>query len=172
MTNIILSMDLSLSGSAFSILELNNNYIIIKELMFVNNKVSKMINKFHGEKLANIHDNLDDLLNRYNPTDIVREKGFSKFSLSTQAIFKAVGIVDFTLHQHGIKQKIDEIAPTSVKKLVTGSGKSDKSQVEEYVRKYLFPTQKDIKFETDDLSDAVAVAIAYCIENKLLKQLT
>ena len=45
----------------------------------------------------------------------VREKGFSRFPNETQALFKVVGIADFTAWKYGHRE-FHEIAPTTVKK--------------------------------------------------------
>lgn len=164
----ILAMDLSLSGSAFAVLEVYEKSVKIKELRFVNNSLKEIKDKSHGEKVANIYFNLEDILQKHKPTDIVREKGFSRFPQATQALFKVVGVVDFTLFCADIKENIAEVAPTSVKKYVTGSGKASKEEVDEEVRKFLAPSQRDIVFETNDVSDAVAVGVAYCLKNKLI----
>lgn len=164
----ILSMDLSLSGAAFAVLDVFEKSVKIVEMRLVDNTLPQIKSKSHGEKLANIYFNLDEMLNKHKATDFVREKGFSRFPLATQTLFKVVGVVDFTLYCNEIKESIEEIAPTSVKKLVTGDGKADKAMVDKELRKYLAASQKDIVFEQDDLSDAVAVGIAYALKNKLL----
>jgi len=58
----------------------------------------------------------------------VREKGFSRFPHETQVLFKVVGIVDLAAWRQ-CKTQFEEIAPTTVKKLLTGSGKASKEEV-------------------------------------------
>ena len=58
----------------------------------------------------------------------VREKGFSRFPHETQVLFKVVGIVDLAAWRQ-CKTQFVEIAPTTVKKLLTGSGKASKEEV-------------------------------------------
>lgn len=169
---LILAMDLSLSGSAFAVLQPCTNTVQIKELRFVDNDLPEIKGKTHGEKLANIYFNLDDIIRKYPITDFVREKGFFRFPQATQALYKVVGVVDFTMYCNEIKMNIEEIAPTSVKKLVAGNGKADKLEVEKAVRNYLSKSCREIIFETDNHSDAVAVGIAYCRKKNLIPEFT
>ena len=58
----------------------------------------------------------------------MRERAFSRFPQETQALFKVVGIADMAVWEHA-KQSWEEIAPATVKKLLTGSGKARKEEV-------------------------------------------
>ena len=58
----------------------------------------------------------------------MRERAFSRFPQETQALFKVVGIADKAVWEHA-KQAWEEIAPATVKKLLTGSGKAGKEEV-------------------------------------------
>ena len=53
----------------------------------------------------------------------MREKGFSRFPHETQALFKAAGIADLAAWQK-CRAVYEEIAPASIIKLLTGSGKA------------------------------------------------
>ncbi|MBP1938155.1 crossover junction endodeoxyribonuclease RuvC [Paenibacillus sediminis] len=59
------------------------------------------------------------------------------------------------------------ITPTSVKKIVTGSGKAEKADVAQAVRKWL-RLPDDYRFATDDESDAAAVILAHLISENLI----
>ncbi len=164
----ILAMDLSLSGTAFAVLDFSfYGRVKIVATCFVNNK--KHSKKSHAYRLNNIAVELDRILKTYPITHVVREKGFSKFAKATQAIFKVVGISDLTLYRNGVEKDIEEIPPTTVKKTIAGHGGAEKSEVAEGVRQYLIDEQKDIVFKTDDESDAVAVGVTYALQNKLIK---
>lgn len=58
----------------------------------------------------------------------VREKGFSRFPHETQVLFKVVGVTDLAAWQK-CRAAYEEIAPSAVKKLLTGSGKASKEEV-------------------------------------------
>lgn len=164
----ILAMDLSLNGSAFAVLKVYSQTVKIIEMVHVDN--SNIPAKNLPEKLANIYFNLDELLQKYDITDIVKEKGFTKYNNVTQKLFRVVGIVDFTAYCNGFVEEMPEIAPTSVKKTLTGNGKASKEEVAEGILKYLTPSQRKtgVYFEKDDLSDACAVGIAHAIRRKYI----
>ena len=58
----------------------------------------------------------------------------------------------------------EEIAPASVKKLVTGSGKATKDEVMAALERHIGQHE----YSCDDESDAVAVGVAWLIQNDLL----
>lgn len=58
----------------------------------------------------------------------VRERGFSRFPHETQTLFKVMGIADLAAWQKHQSEYI-ELAPTTIKKLLTGSGKANKQEV-------------------------------------------
>ena len=58
----------------------------------------------------------------------MRERAFSRFPQETQALFKVVGIADMAAWMCA-GRTWEEIAPTTIKKLLTGSGKAAKEEV-------------------------------------------
>ena len=78
---------------------------------------------------------------------------------------KVVGIADLVAWQQSIAI-FHEIAPTTVKKLLTGSGKAEKEAVAQALDRYLGAKV----YETDDESDAAAVGVAWLLQNNLLKK--
>lgn len=163
----ILAMDLSLNGSAFAVLQVYSKTVRIIELVLVDN--SKIPANQLPEKLANIYFNLDELFQKYTITDIVREKGFHRYNKVTQKLYKVVGVVDFTLYCNGFNKIITEITPMTVKKIVGGNGHCSKDEVAQGINKFLCRTQKNkVFYETDDLSDAVAVGIAHAVRKKYI----
>lgn len=168
MSNKILAMDLSLNLPAMAVLEIRDGRPWIVDTYYVDNK--KKTKATTAEKLANIADTLATISETHTDiTHIVREKGFSRFANTTQLLFRVVGVSDLA----GVKlfscRDIEELTPTTVKRFVAGNGKADKEEVEDGVRELLAPEQKDYKFYSDDVSDAVAVGLAYYIKKGLLK---
>jgi crossover junction endodeoxyribonuclease RuvC len=79
--------------------------------------------------------------------------------MTTQVIFRVVGVSDLALAKEGYT-KIVDLSPTTVKKAVAGNGKADKKQVAQAVETFI----GEYQFKNDDESDAVAVALAYLIQ--------
>jgi len=167
----ILACDLSLSFPAFAIMDIVNGKALVKEIRYCDNKSNPKIQKLsHPERLSRIADTIRQIFNDYPDIDhIVREKGFSRYAMTTQTLFKVVGISDLTAYECWGVTTIDEIAPTSVKKLVARDGKASKQEVEVGDREHLVDLQKDTFFLTDDCSDAVGVGISWFIKNGYLE---
>lgn len=161
----VLALDLSLNGTGLAVIELVGDKVkIIEGCLIDNNKV-----KGTGKKLDNIYNRIDKMFKEHSVDYVVREKGFSRFAATTQKLFKVMGIADLVSVRNGVTGELPELAPTTVKKALTGSGKGDKLQVMAAVRGYLVPEQTEYKFPSDDVSDAVAVGIAFLFEKKLLE---
>lgn len=97
----------------------------------------------------------------------MRERGFARFAAETQCLYKVVGVTDMVLWRK--KQAVfHEIAPLSVKKLVTGSGKASKADVAGALERYVGKQT----YACDDESDAVAVGLAWWLQNGYLRPFT
>ena len=144
-----------------------NGKALVKEIRYTDNKSVSTLP--HGDRLHRIAETMRGIFVDYRDIDfVVREKGFSRYPATTQALFKVVGISDLLVFELWGISKIDEIAPTSVKRLIAGDGKGSKQDVEDGVREHLVELQKDMEFLTDDCSDAVAVGIAWLIKGGYL----
>jgi len=145
----VVALDLSLSNSGVCIFDENGIPVDVFSIP-TNTKHS------HGERLKTIADSLTNVKEKYNITAIVLEKGFSLHNLSTQAIFKVTGIANYIFWEY------EQIyyAPSSVKKIVSGNGKTDKIGIRKIVENK-FPY---LKIENEDQSDAVSVGMAYFID--------
>lgn len=150
---VYLGLDLSMSSSGYAIMEVKDGGYQLIEASRIKTKPSER----HGLRLYAIAKRLKDIETKYGPfVTIVRERGFSRFAAATQAIFKTVGISDFMFRDYDI----EEITPPSVKKAMSGNGKASKQQIEAEVRRHL-NLPDEYEFESDDVSDAVAVLLSY-----------
>lgn len=111
----------------------------------------------HGELLSGIHAHLTQLS---ESADVfVREKGFSRFARETQALYKVIGISDLAAW-HAKKESYHEIAPSMIKKLLTGNGKASKEDVASALEQYVGRQE----YAVSDESDAVAAGVAWLIQ--------
>lgn len=164
----VLAMDLSLNLPAFAVVGINDGVPEIIKVCHVDNK--KKTKWTQAEKIKATADALRQIMSEHKDFDgIVRERGFSRFAQTTQALFRVVGVSDLVALEEKDCKQIEEIPPTTVKSLIAGYGKATKDEVEEGVRDLLPDSQKDFSFATDDESDAVAVALAYSIQKGWLK---
>jgi len=151
----IYGLDLSLSCTGIAIFEENGN--LVKTLSVPTSPKDGE----HGKRLKIIADKLLELKKQYPPNLIVLESGFSRHAASTQAIFKTHGISEYIFYD----VKIIKFAPSTIKKIITGNGRSDKQQVQDFVLKK-FP---NIIFENMDQSDSVAIGLSYFIQETTMK---
>ena len=160
----IFGADLSLKrpGFFYAIVNKNDNNFEFSscKTSSVDNKKNK---KKHGEILAEIITHLGDFcqnIDKMIPIYFVREKAFnSRGAQSEIGIFEVVGITNLYLHSVYGKEW-SEIYPVSVKKIITGTAKAEKKDVETSLNKYLPP----IEFANDDESDAAAVAVSWILQ--------
>ena len=130
----------------------------VERLCHLNNRGEK---KCHGQILAEIYDLITGLA--VDIAVFVREKGFSRFPHETQALFKVIGVADLAAWKT-CRTEFVEIAPTTVKKLLTGSGKASKQEVAAALERYVGKQT----YTTDDESDAIAVGIAWLKRQKII----
>lgn len=164
---LILAMDLSLNLPAFCVAEVVDGVFNVIEVSHVDNKKGKLTT---AEKLGSISWHLKNIFQKYGVFDVVvREKGFSRYANTTQLLFRVVGVSDLIVYDEMALKEIEEIPPTTIKTFIAGYSKADKQEVEEGVRKLLQEHQREMEFYSDDESDAVAVALTYCIKKGWLK---
>ena len=147
----ILALDISLSSTGFTILDVNTETSECRIVRIGSTATTKI--KSRGNKLSLIFAQMKYLEEEYNPDVVIAEQPFSRHNTSTQAIFGAVGVIQMAF------SKYDFIwyPPSTVKKVITGNGKADKETVAE-VMKSLF---EKVSFANDDESDSLAVAITH-----------
>lgn len=117
------------------------------------------------KRLLSIQRELDMLLKRYKPDCLVIEQLFFGINSRTaMTVGQARGVVLMTGAAHSIP--MFEYQGLSVKLTLTGSGKSDKKDVQKSVMKYLGKRKlkKPAKGYIDDAADALAVAICHVIK--------
>lgn len=156
---LILSLDLSLNSTGFAVLNYEEGLLEVVEKGVINNH--KVPSPLIGKKLFNIEDQLNQLFDRYQEFQaIVKEASFCTQRIkSTQKTFMVLGVVTEACFKNGYSD-IKEYSATTVKKIVGGSGKCDKKEVKDNLKYFV----GDLKYTTNDESDAVAVAITHLIQ--------
>ena len=107
-------------------------------------------------RLLQLKDDLDALLVELKPDVMVVEKLFSHYRHARTAIIMghARGVVLLAGQSRGIR--LDELAPTEIKRAVTGHGHASKSQMQRAVMKQCGLRQAP---EPPDVADAIAIAL-------------
>ena len=114
---------------------------------------------------------LDDLIKKFEPDQMAVEMLFFGANLKTAiSVGQARGIVLMAAAKHRVS--ITEYSGLTVKLMVAGSGRADKDQVHEGVRKFLGTTlRRKNKLKVnwkgghlDDATDGLAIAICHVLK--------
>jgi Holliday junction resolvasome RuvABC endonuclease subunit len=145
----VVALDLSLSNTGVAIFD-------EKGIPFYAFSIPTNSKHSHGVRLKTIADRFYEVKNKYNISVVVLEQGFARWNISTQTLYKVHGVANYIFYD------FEQIyyAPSSVKKIVSGCGKTDKGGIMKIVRAN-FPF---LELKNEDESDAVSVGMAYFID--------
>jgi len=152
----VLAFDPSLNATGYCVLDVRGKKPKLAEVGHVKGRNASLANEPTSIKLALIAAKTKELVAKYQPLHkkVFLERGFTKFNNSTQATFRARGALEAEL----VGYEVVELPPTTVKKIISDYGLAHKKDVAECVADYLnVPVET---FETEDQSDATAVAVA------------
>lgn len=151
----IIAFDLSLNATGYCVFNPKGKLLEIGTIDTNHIKDTPLKLKFIASKA-------NGLSKKYKPKVIVFERGFSRFALATQQIYRAVGLMNYLFH----KQEQVYIPSKSVRKLICGHGNIKKKDFFLYIKE----KNKKISFETDDEADAFALGKAYFIQKKATRR--
>lgn len=151
----VLGLDVSMNSTGWAVLSYEDGVVryVDSGIVKANTKLS------HGRRLKNQRAKFEEIIDRYPPTYVAREAGFSRHIKSTQVLFKAYGVAEEFFAENDLVEK----AASTIKKVVAGNGKASKGQVEDAVREQL-GLGEDFEFQSDDESDAIAIALTIIYE--------
>lgn len=164
----VLGADLSLKRPSFCLLFIKkeNGTIKIEDIKFktVDNKSNRK--KSHGQLLDEIKCAFIDFCPLFDNVFLVRENEIMKVKVpSERSLSKVVGLMDWAAWKWKHVEWYS-IYPSTVKKLITGTGNAEKSEVASSLEKYIGKQE----YKCDDESDAAAVAIAWLIQQGQIQQ--
>ena len=173
----LIAADLSLKRPGFCVLNVerkDQNAIVANMCTYsVDNKTKT---KPRGQLLQEIAEKFKWIIeNAGDNVFLVREQSINNCggkmartgTAAKTGISSVVGVMDLIAWNHG-KLSWEEFYPVSIKKMLTGTGKAEKSEVAAALNNYL--GQHD--YNNDDESDAAAVAVAWLIHHNQIKQIT
>ncbi|RXE55910.1 Holliday junction resolvase [Methanoculleus taiwanensis] len=110
-----------------------------------------------GERLREIYDRISALLDEYEPAWVaVEQLFFTRNVTSAMHVSEARGVLLLAAEQRSIP--IAEYTPNQIKQAVTGSGRAEKQQVQEMMRRLLRLAEIP---KPDDAADGLAVALCH-----------
>lgn len=107
-----------------------------------------------GDRLCTLYDDLNSLIQHFQPDLVALEKLFFYRMGNTILVAQARGVVMLVLAQHQLSPV--EFTPAQIKQALTGYGNADKAMVQESVMREL---DLDKIPKPDDAADGLAVAL-------------
>ena len=142
----VYALDLALNSTGIAIF--TNNGVLVEYT-----SIDTTHEKDLRGKLVFIANEYKKFMEVYPVEKIVMEQGFTRYNVSTQMIFRCVGLTNYIFSEY---EQIS-IPATTVKKILTNKGNCGK----ETVQKAVLDIYPKLKFSNYDESDAVAVGIAF-----------
>jgi crossover junction endodeoxyribonuclease RuvC len=109
------------------------------------------------ERLEEIYNGISDLIRHHRPAWLAMEKlFFSRNVTSALNVSEVRGVILLAARQNGIP--VAEYTPNQVKQAITGSGRADKKQMQEMIRRLLALPEIP---RPDDVADGLSVALCH-----------
>jgi crossover junction endodeoxyribonuclease RuvC len=162
----VLGLDLSLTSPGFAVIEVKKGKPrLIKTANFTTDSGTSQALRYEEIEaftLLFIRDN--------KPFDVIAREVWppARNYAQNNKIHGAWSAVERALSRYGYEVG-EHLTPSNVKKVVTGNGAAKKPEVAEAVRNIL-GLGADYAFQSDDHSDAAAIALAYLIREGLIKK--
>lgn len=151
----VYALDLSMNSTGTCVFT-NDGRLVYKETIDTHAMKERKL------KLERIGTEFIRLIEKFLPSVVVIEQGFTLYNTSTQEIFRVHGLANYIFSQF---EQIYYPAST-VKKIVTGKGNAKKEVVKEVIEK-AYP---NIAFDSMDESDAFSVGLAYFIKRGIISE--
>ena len=146
----IIGIDPGLGRVGYGIIEIQNE----KKIFLDCGVIETNKNKEEGDRLYEIFNDLNTLIDHWKPDIAAVEKFFFYRSSTTISVVQARGVIMMVFASKSIK--VSEYAPSQVKLTIAGSGKASKKEVIESVMYNLNLTRAP---KPDDSADALAIAL-------------
>ena len=160
---VILGIDPGSRKAGFGLIELKG-----RDINYLNSFTLKFDSKLlFFDRLKKIYEGCSEVFKEYKPDEVAFESLVYVKNISSLAkLSQARGVMLSALF-NCIESPVFEYSPNFVKASLTNYGLSSKGSVE----KSLSLIFGDIKFETDDSSDALAIAFCHSISRKKMNKL-
>lgn len=151
----ILGVDPGLNVTGYGVLDITDSGPQICEAGVIRGGASSV---GLGHRLNEIHAGLCDVIRSYSPQAIAIEELYSHYARPRTAILMghARGVICLAAQQHQVNTH--SYAATQIKRVLTGSGRAPKAQVQAAIRReFKLPGPP----EPADVADALAIALCH-----------
>lgn len=161
---LILGIDPGTATTGYGVIEANGtNFNVIKWGLIETDK-----NGQKERRLDVIYKETVKIIKTYSPDMFVIEKVFFATNAKTAiAVGQAQGVMLLAASHRSVR--VAEYAPGTIKKVITGSGRANKKEVQQAVRKILgnkVRSEKHKKTHFDNAADALAIALTHILQDK------
>jgi len=151
----VLGIDPGLNRTGYSILELSRRSVRLREGGVIRSTRESAL----AERVREIAHGLREVIEEYAPSVMAIEQVFSHVAHPKTAILMAHARGVILLAAAEQQLPVVHYTPTQIKRLLTGSGRASKDQVQRAIQHEL--RLKSI-LEPNDVADASAVALCHC----------
>ena len=150
----ILGIDPGLNVTGYGVLEVGRRGPRLREAGVVRGKTRNSLTA----RLAQIHDGVADVVASFRPDVMALEELYSHYKRPRTAILMghARGVICLAAVQAGVP--VVHYSATQIKKILTGSGRAPKSQVQRAIQHEL---KLDQLPDPPDVADALAIALCH-----------
>ena len=158
-TTRILGIDPGLNTTGYGVIDVAGNTITLVEGGIVKSRRSDTL----SVRLKSLHDGITDVVQSLNPNVISIEQLYSHYERPRTAILMghARGVLVLAAAQNEIP--LHDYAATQIKRMLTGSGRAPKSQVQFAVMHQLGLSEPP---EPNDVADALAIAMCHWFQTR------
>lgn len=155
----ILGIDPGTATTGWGVLEvISDNLKVIEWGLIETSKEEKVENR-----LSKIYEETSAILKKFTPDVFVFEKIFFATNAKTViSVGQAQGVM--LLAASKSKIKVESYAPGTIKKMITGSGRANKKEVQQAIRRILgnqVKSRAHKKTHFDNAADALAIALTH-----------
>src|SRR3990172_2656986 len=150
----ILGIDPGLDTTGYGVIELQNGRVVAREAGMIRTTADESL----GSRIEQIYEGIREVISNFRPTVMAVEQLHSTYEHPQTAILMghARGVICLTAAQQGLP--IASYRPTQVKKVLTGSGRATKDQVQRAIQ-HEFQLREPP--HPPDVADALAVALCH-----------
>jgi len=150
---IVLGIDPGLARLGYGIIGVENG--TITPLCY--GCIQTSVEKTSSQRLLQIYGEINELITKYQPDCCAIEKlFFTKNITSAMNVSEVRGIILLAAEQHNLP--ITEYTPNQIKQAITGSGRADKKQMQEMIKRLL---HLDSIPRPDDAADGLSIALCH-----------
>ena len=151
----IIGLDPGLARLGYGIIEIEKKKKVLLDCGVIETSKKKK----EEDRLYEIFNDLNELINQWRPDLAAVEKFFFYKSSTTISVVQARGVIMMVLASKNIP--ISEYSPAHIKLTIAGTGKASKKEVLEAVMYYLKLNKAP---KPDDSADALAIALTKLTE--------